>query len=79
MTVTAGGSPISSWTVRWQFGDGQTITQSWSATISTSGSQVTATNVSYNGALGAGASTQFGFLGNANGANSVPTLTCVAS
>jgi len=40
---------------------------------------VTARNVSYNGSIGAGASTQFGFLGTWNGTNSVPSLTCTAS
>jgi len=37
---------------------------------------VTVKNVSYNGSLGAGASTTFGFL--ANGAPSTPTLTCTS-
>ena len=36
--VTAGTTSISGWTVRWQFTNGQTVAQSWSATISTSGS-----------------------------------------
>ncbi|MEU6432675.1 cellulose binding domain-containing protein, partial [Microbispora sp. NPDC046973] len=79
VTVTAGSSAISSWTVGWRFGNGQTVTQSWNATISASGAEVTARNVGYNGALGAGASTQFGFLGTWNGANGVPTLTCTVS
>ncbi|WP_244461175.1 cellulose binding domain-containing protein [Microbispora triticiradicis] len=79
VTVTAGGSPVSSWVVTWRFSDGQTVTQSWNATITSSGSQVTARNVSYNGTLGAGASTQFGFLGSSNGANSVPSVTCTAT
>ncbi|WP_084557430.1 endo-1,4-beta-xylanase [Hamadaea tsunoensis] len=79
VTVTAGGGAISGWTVTWTFANGQTITQSWSATVTTSGSAVSARNVDYNGALGAGASTQFGFLGNAPGANSAPSVTCQAS
>jgi Cellulose binding domain len=79
VTVAAGGSAIRGWTVTWQFANGQTITQSWNATVTTSGSSVTATNVSYNGALAAGASTQFGFLGTWNGTNSAPALTCTAS
>jgi lysophospholipase L1-like esterase len=78
VTVTAGGSAISSWTVGWQFANGQTISQSWSATVSTSGSTVTARNAGYNGALNAGGSTQFGFLGSWNGANPAPPLTCTA-
>ncbi|MEO3745346.1 carbohydrate-binding domain-containing protein [Plantactinospora sp. B5E13] len=77
--VTAGSSAINGWRVTWSFANGQTISQSWNATISASGSAVTATNVSFNGALGAGASTTFGFLGTWNGSNTVPTLTCTAT
>jgi mannan endo-1,4-beta-mannosidase len=77
--VTAGAAAISGWTVTWTFGNGQTITQSWNATITSSGSSVTARNVSYNGSLGASASTTFGFIGSWNGTNSPPTLSCTAS
>ncbi|MFI6737204.1 cellulase family glycosylhydrolase [Nonomuraea sp. NPDC050451] len=74
--VTAGTSPISGWTVTWAFANGQTVTNAWNATVSSSGSNVTARNMSYNGSLGAGASTTFGFLGSWNGSNSVPTPSC---
>jgi mannan endo-1,4-beta-mannosidase len=77
--VTAGDSAISGWTVNWTFADGQTVTQPWSATVTSSGSDVTARNLSYNGSLGAGVSTTFGFLGSWNGANRVPTVSCTAS
>ncbi|MFB9240017.1 cellulose binding domain-containing protein [Plantactinospora siamensis] len=78
VTVTAGSSAISSWTVTWQWANGQSVTQYWSATITQSGSSVTARNVSYNGTLSAGASAQFGFLGSVNGSNTAPTLRCAA-
>jgi lysophospholipase L1-like esterase len=78
VTVTAGGSAISSWTVGWQFADGQAVSQSWNATVSSSGSTVTARNAGYNGALGAGASAQFGFTGTWNGTNSTPSPSCTA-
>ncbi|MEV2241217.1 cellulase family glycosylhydrolase [Micromonospora sp. NPDC049891] len=77
--VTAGSSAINGWTVRWTYANGQTVTQSWNATVTSSGSTVTARNVDYNGRLGAGASTNFGFLGSWNGTNSAPTVTCTAS
>ncbi|MEU0559591.1 cellulase family glycosylhydrolase [Dactylosporangium sp. NPDC006015] len=78
--VTAGGSAISGWTVGWSYANGQTVTNGWSATITSSGAAVTARNVSYNGSVGAGASTSFGFLGTWNGTNAVPSpLTCTAS
>ncbi len=78
VTVTAGSQAISSWTVAWTFANGQTVTQSWNATVSSSGSAVTARNVSYNGTLGAGANTQFGFLGSWNGSNTAPSVSCTA-
>jgi mannan endo-1,4-beta-mannosidase len=77
--VTAGGSAISGWTVTWTFANGQTISQAWNATITSSGSGVTARNVSYNGNLAAGASTSFGFIGAGNGSNSAPaSISCGA-
>ncbi len=76
VTVTAGSRAISGWSVRWSLSGGQQITQVWNGTLSASGSNVTVSNASYNGALGAGASTTFGFL--ANGAPSTPTLTCTS-
>ena len=55
MRVTAGSAAINGWTVTWTFANGQTVTQAWNATVTSSGSAVTARNVSYNGNLGAGA------------------------
>lgn len=77
--VTAGTSAISNWTVTWTFAGGQSVAQAWNATVTSQGSAVTARNVAYNGALGAGASTAFGFLGSSTGTPSTPTLTCTAS
>ncbi len=77
VTVQNGTAPRSSWQVSWTFPNGQTITQLWNASYSQSGSGVTARNVSYNGTLGANASTSFGFTGTWNGSNGTPTgLTC---
>jgi chitin-binding protein len=77
--VTAGSAAINGWTVSWTFANGQQVSQVWNATVSSSGATVTARNVSYNGSLGAGASTSFGFIGSWNGTNSVPTPTCTAT
>ena len=76
--VTAGGSAISGWTVTWTFANGQQVTQSWGATVTASGSTVTARNVDYNGSLSAGGSTTFGFLGSSGSTNGVPSLSCAA-
>lgn len=77
--VTAGPAAINGWSTRWTFANGQTISQSWNATLSTSGSTYTARNVDYNGRLGAGASTTFGFIASWNGSNAVPAVSCTAS
>lgn len=79
VSVVAGASAITGWTVTWTFGNGQSISQAWNAQLTTSGASVTAKNLSYNGGLGAGASIAFGFLGSWNGTNSVPSLVCTAS
>ncbi len=76
VTVSAGSAAINGWSVHWSLAGGQQITQVWNGTLSTSGSSVTVKNVSYNGQLGTGASTTFGFL--ANGAPSAPMLTCTS-
>lgn len=77
VTVTAGNSAITGWTVQWTLGSGQTITQVWNGTLSSSGSTVTVRNVSYNGSLAAHASTTFGFL--ANGSPSSPSISCATA
>jgi poly(3-hydroxybutyrate) depolymerase len=76
VTVRAGTSAINGWTVSWTLGGGQSITQLWSGTLTTSGSSVTVRNASYNGAVPASGSTTFGFT--ANGTPSSPAPTCTS-
>lgn len=77
--VQAGSAAITGWTVTWTFGDGQTVTQAWNATVTSNESNVTARNVSHNGNLAAGASATFGFLGSRSGANGTPEVSCSTS
>jgi alpha-L-fucosidase 2 len=66
--------------VSWTFPGGQVISQTWSGTHTQSGANVTVTNAAYNGALGAGASTSFGFIASVTGTNNPPsTITCTTS
>ncbi|MEV0608370.1 cellulase family glycosylhydrolase [Polymorphospora rubra] len=77
--VTAGSAAITRWTVTWTFANGQTVSSAWNATVTGTGSAVTARNLSYNGSLGAGASTTFGFLGSWTGTNGTPVASCTVS
>ncbi|MDG4832012.1 cellulose binding domain-containing protein [Solwaraspora sp. WMMD1047] len=74
--VTAAGAAVDGWTVQWTLGGGQTISQVWNGTLSTSGSTVSVRNASDNGSLPAAGSTTFGFLGS--GSPSAPSLTCTS-
>ncbi|MFG1860132.1 cellulose binding domain-containing protein [Microbispora bryophytorum] len=67
------GDPINGWRLTWSFPAGQTITQLWNGSPAQSGSQVTVTNASYNGAVPSGGSADFGFNGSWNGSNPVPS------
>jgi cellulase/cellobiase CelA1 len=79
VAVTAGAAPIAGWTVTWTYANGQTITQTWGAVLTATGSAVTARNEGWNGSLGAGAGTTFGFLANSGAINPVPAPTCTAT
>ncbi|GAB1820791.1 cellulase family glycosylhydrolase [Herbidospora sp. RD11066] len=78
VTVTNGSTPRTSWTVTFTLPSGHTISGSWNANFSVSGQTVTATSMGYNGTLGAGASTSFGFqVTRPNGNTStVTSYTC---
>jgi chitin-binding protein len=75
--VTAGSAGTSTWRVTLTYPSGITVQQGWNATVTASGSTVTAANASYNGRLGAGASTTFGFIGSAGAGT--PTVSCSAT
>jgi hypothetical protein len=73
VTVTNLGDPVNGWRLTWSFTAGQTITQAWNGAYTQSGSQVTVTNVSYNGSIPTGGNANFGFNGAWNGSNPAPT------
>jgi Cellulose binding domain/Cellulase (glycosyl hydrolase family 5) len=73
VTVTNGGSSaINGWTLRWSFAGDQTITNAWNSVTTRSGQSVTATNASWNGAIPADGSVNFGFQATYSGTNAVP-------
>ena len=55
VSVQAGTSAITGWTVTWAFANGQAVTQAWGAALTSSGANITARNETWNGALGANA------------------------
>ncbi|MFI7425357.1 cellulose binding domain-containing protein [Micromonospora sp. NPDC049836] len=72
-----GAAPIAGWTTSFGFPAGQRLASSWNATAGQSGSEVTATNASWNGALPAGGTTSWGLV--ATGDAATPTgLACTA-
>jgi hypothetical protein len=73
-----GSTTLSRWSVRWAFPGGQSINNLWNGVASQSGSNVTVANAPYNGLLGGGASTTFGFVGNGSAPSSL-ALTCTGS
>jgi lysophospholipase L1-like esterase len=76
LTITnTSSTAINGWSLKFSFPNGQTITQPWNGTVTQSGSAVTMSNVSYNGAIPAGGtlSSSPGFNGTWTGSNGSPT------
>jgi hypothetical protein len=73
VSITNLGDPLSSWTLTWSYGVGQSVTQAWNATVTQSGSAVTAKSMSYNGSVPTNGTVSFGFNGSWTGSNPVPT------
>ncbi|WP_328415877.1 endo-1,4-beta-xylanase [Micromonospora sp. NBC_00389] len=76
MRVTAGSSALNSWAVTITLPTGATVTNAWNANRSGDTGTTRWTNVAYNGRVGAGQSTEFGF--QANGTAGSLTPTCAA-
>ncbi|MBT8226218.1 MAG: pectate lyase [Dactylosporangium sp.] len=74
VSVTNLGTTVDGWTLSWTFPlSGQSVTQMWNATYSTSGDQVSATGTSWNAVIATGASATLGFNGSWSDSNPVPT------
>lgn len=78
ITVAAGSAAINGWTAGWALASGQSITQAWNATLTTSGSAVTAKGLSWNGSLAPGGTATFGFIGSWTSSNPIPALACTS-
>jgi poly(hydroxyalkanoate) depolymerase family esterase len=74
VTVTnSSTTAVNGWTVQWSWSGNQRVTNSWNTTLTQSGADVTARNVSYNATIAPGASVTFGFQGTYSGTNQAPT------
>ncbi|MFI2780968.1 endo-1,4-beta-xylanase [Streptomyces sp. ALB3] len=79
VTVKAGSSGITGWTVPVTVPSPQRVSAVWNGTPTTSGSVMTVKSA-WNGTLAAGASTSFGFTVTTNGNTSAPVVgACTAS
>jgi hypothetical protein len=73
VAVTNLGAARTGWALTFTFGGNQRITGSWNASVTQSGTQVTARNAAWNGTLAAGATATFGVQGSYTGTNTPPT------
>ena len=72
--VTAGATPITGWTVTANLPAGAAITSAWNAGRSGDTGTVRFTNVTFNGGLAPGQSTEFGYQGTGTG--TATTVSC---
>ncbi|WP_307854753.1 cellulose binding domain-containing protein [Micromonospora sp. C31] len=75
----SGTAPVSGWSVRFAFADGQRISQPWNARLTQSGAEVTAGSTGWNGALTPGARAAFGFLASTSGGTTTGPVSCTAT
>ena len=74
--VTAGSSAITGWRVTMTLPSGAAISNMWNGITSGTSGTVTVNNQNYNGSLGAGQATSFGFQGTGSGSGA--TVSCTA-
>ncbi|MGB2572278.1 endo-1,4-beta-xylanase [Micromonospora citrea] len=70
--TNTGDRPLTGWTLRWSFPDGQRITQLWNGTYRQEGATVEVGNAAWNGRLAPGPGVDVGFLAGWSGANGRP-------
>ncbi|MGW4944721.1 GH12 family glycosyl hydrolase domain-containing protein [Actinoplanes sp. NPDC004185] len=71
--ANTGSSALNGWTLGFTLPGGQTVTNSWNATLSGTSGALTARNASHNGSIPAGGSTSFGFQGTYSGTFTSPS------
>ncbi len=74
VTVTAGSTALTAWSTVLTVPSGVSVAQVWSGSLSGAAPTYTVRNQPWNGALGAGQSVTYGFVGSGNPAGT--TVTC---
>jgi cellulase/cellobiase CelA1 len=78
VTVANNGSTtLNGWTVTMALPSGVSISSLWSGVPSSTSGTVSVRNADYNGTVGGGASTSFGFTANGSSA-STPSVSCAS-
>lgn len=73
VNITNLGDPVDGWRLTWSFPTGQSVVQAWNASVTQSGTAVTATNASWNGSLATNGTASFGFNGQFSTTNTNPS------
>jgi len=74
VTVTnTGSAAINGWTLQWSWSGNQQVTNGWNATVTQSGTDVSARNAAWNATIAAGQNVEFGFQAAYSANNSPPT------
>jgi len=68
-----GTTAINGWVLRFSFPGNQAVSNAWNSTPSQAGTAVSLTNVSYNGTIAPGGSTNMGFQATYSGTNTNPS------
>ena len=73
-----GSTPMNGWTATWTYAGDEHIFNSWSAQVTQTGANVTATAPSSNTTLAAGQTATFGLQGTYTGTATPPEVTCTS-
>ncbi|NUT51641.1 MAG: cellulose-binding protein [Saccharothrix sp.] len=76
--ANAGTATTRGWRVSWTLPSGQSVTQVWNGSLTTSGATATVADAGWNGTLAPGARTSFGFTASGP-PGTTPALTCTTS
>ncbi|MEV5971526.1 glycoside hydrolase family 9 protein [Streptomyces sp. NPDC051921] len=68
-----GPTPVDGWQLTWSYPGGQRVTGAWNATVTQSGTALSARNADWNRVIAPGATASFGVQGTHGGTNPSPT------